>query len=139
MKHTGTLSFFVCCLLGSGSVCLGQTTSSAVTLESSSATASDSGSRQTVHVRGVVKGPKGPLPGAIVQVKNTQVLAVSSANGEFDLEVPTTAATVELVCSYAGLADEVIKLAANEKNAVIKMLKSVPRTTAEPVLESGWW
>lgn len=139
MKHTGTLGFFICCLLGSGSACLGQTASSALTLESAAATVSDSDSYQMVRIKGVVKGPKGPLPGAIVQVKNTQVLAVSAANGKFELEIPTPAATVELVCSYAGLADEVVKLAANEKNAVIKMLKPVPRTTAEPVLESGWW
>ena len=77
-----------------------------VTLESAAATVSDSDSHQMVRIKGVVKGPKGPLPGAIVQVKNTQVLAVSAANGKFELEIPTPAATVELVCSYAGLAED---------------------------------
>ena len=66
-------------------------------------------------------------------------MTVSSVGGKFALEVPTSAAMVEVTCSYVGLADVVVKLPTNVASATVKLLTPVARTRAEPVLEEGWW
>ena len=64
---------------------------------------------KTVH--GVVQGQQGALPGATVWLRGTAIIVVTNAEGEFELQVPADAKTVELTCSYAGLHDEIVRLA----------------------------
>lgn len=63
---------------------------------------------KTVH--GVVQGQQGALPGATVWLHGTRTIAVTNAEGEFELRVPADARVIELTCGYAGLQDEVVRL-----------------------------
>lgn len=63
---------------------------------------------KTVH--GVVQGQQGALPGATVGLRGSRTLAVTNAEGEFELRVPADAKVVELTCGYGGLQDEVVRL-----------------------------
>ena len=63
---------------------------------------------KTVH--GVVQGQQGVLPGATVWLHGTRTIAVTNAEGEFELRVPADAREIELTCGYAGLLDEVVRL-----------------------------
>lgn len=61
-------------------------------------------------VRGVVQGQQGALPGATVWLHGTRTVAVTNAEGEFELRVPANAQVIELTCGYAGLQDEIVRL-----------------------------
>lgn len=61
-------------------------------------------------VHGVVQGARGTLPGATVFLQGSRTIVVTNAEGEFELRVPATAKTVQLVCGYGGLQDEVVTL-----------------------------
>ncbi|MET4076451.1 hypothetical protein ABIB44_003725 [Hymenobacter sp. UYCo722] len=63
---------------------------------------------KTVH--GVVQGQQGALPGATVWLHGSRTIAVTNAEGEFELRVPAEAQVIELTCGYAGLQDEVVRL-----------------------------
>ncbi|KAA9338189.1 hypothetical protein F0P96_04905 [Hymenobacter busanensis] len=64
-----------------------------------------------VTVSGNVTNPEGlPLPGATIWVTSKRdVLAVTNADGEFTLTLPTNAPIV-LSCGYAGFEDQLIPL-----------------------------
>ena len=62
-------------------------------------------------VHGVVQNQQGALAGATVWLHGTRTMVVTNAEGEFELRVPTNAKSIELTCGYAGLQDEVIRLA----------------------------
>lgn len=79
-------------------------------------------SYKTVH--GVVQGARGSLPGATVWLRATNTLAVTNAEGEFELRVPADAKIVELTCSYAGLQDEVVQLAPVQALGSVYLLRS---------------
>lgn len=138
MTHTFISLFTAAFLLGAGHTCLAQTASTVPNLTTADIAPANAAPR-TVRVKGIVQGPKGPLPGVVLQVNGSKTMSVSGADGKFELEVPGPATVVYVTCSYAGLADETVKLPTNAPNTVIRMLKPVPRTVAEPVLESGWW
>lgn len=140
MKRTHTLLFFASLLLSISPICAGQLTSASG--KQTELTRGDHPASRPVaqsRIQGVVSGPKGPLPGAIIQVNGTTALTVSRAEGKFNLEVPNAGGTVMVTCTFAGLEDVVMKLPANTTNAVIQFEKRMPITTAEPELESGWW
>ena len=63
---------------------------------------------KTVH--GVVQNQQGVLPGATVWLHGSRTMAVTNAEGEFELRVPAEAQVIELTCGYAGLHDEVVRL-----------------------------
>ena len=62
-------------------------------------------------VHGVVQNQQGALAGATVWLHGTRTVVVTNAEGEFELRVPVDAKSIELTCGYAGLQDEIIRLA----------------------------
>lgn len=80
-------------------------------------------------VHGVVQGQQGSLPGATVWLRGSSTIAVTNAEGEFELRVPADAKTVELMCSYAGLQDEVVNLAPVQALGSVYLLRAQPSTS----------
>lgn len=66
----------------------------------------ESGNSETMVLTGKITNPAGPLPGAVVILTATRQMAVTNAEGEFELVVPTTATNLEARVTYAGFADE---------------------------------
>ncbi|MDO7853615.1 carboxypeptidase-like regulatory domain-containing protein [Hymenobacter convexus] len=61
-------------------------------------------------VHGVIQNEQGALPGATVWLQGSRTIAVTNAEGEFELQVPADAQTVQLICSYGGLQEQVLTL-----------------------------
>lgn len=80
------------------------------------------GTYKVVH--GVVQGKQGALPGATVWLHGTRTIVVTNAEGEFELRVPATAQVVELTCGYAGLQEEVVRLAPVQAMGSVYLLRS---------------
>ncbi|RAK65127.1 hypothetical protein DLM85_16440 [Hymenobacter edaphi] len=83
-----------------------------------------------VTVSGSITDAEGlPLPGATVWNPSThEILAVTNAEGEFTLNLPTNAA-VTLTCGYAGFGDQQIKLRQPHRNNdfVISLEPTAPK------------
>ncbi|MBD2721468.1 carboxypeptidase-like regulatory domain-containing protein [Hymenobacter armeniacus] len=62
-------------------------------------------------IHGVIQGEQGVLPGATVWLQGSKTIAVTNAEGEFELRVPSDAKVVRLACGYGGLQEEVVTLA----------------------------
>ncbi|UOQ97400.1 carboxypeptidase-like regulatory domain-containing protein [Hymenobacter sp. 5317J-9] len=62
-------------------------------------------------IHGVIQGEQGVLPGATVWLQGSKTIAVTNAEGEFELRVPSDAKVVKLACGYGGLQEEVVTLA----------------------------
>jgi len=75
-------------------------------------------------VHGVIQGEQGVLIGATVWLRGTRNIAVTNSEGEFELSVPADAKTVELLCSYGGLQEEVVHLAPVEAMGSVYLLRS---------------
>lgn len=86
------------------------------------------GTYKVVH--GVVQGTQGALPGATVWLHGTRTIVVTNAEGEFELRVPTTAKVVELTCGYAGLQEEVVRLAPVEALGSVYLLRTKGETAS---------
>lgn len=84
-------------------------------------------------VHGVVQNNQGALAGATVWLRGTRTVVVTNAEGEFELQVPTSAASVELTCGYGGLQDETVRLAPVQSMGSIYLLRSkaTPTEAAE--------
>ena len=74
-------------------------------------------------LHGVVQGKNGVLPGATVWLRGTRTIAVTNAEGEFELQVPADAKQVSLACGYAGLQEEVITLTPAQALGSLYMLR----------------
>ena len=74
-------------------------------------------------VHGVVQGQQGALPGATVWLHGTRTVVVTNAEGVFELLVPADAPVIELTCGYAGLQDEVVRLAPAEALGSVYLLR----------------
>ncbi|MBJ6111006.1 carboxypeptidase-like regulatory domain-containing protein [Hymenobacter sp. BT523] len=61
-------------------------------------------------IHGVIQGEQGVLPGATVWLQGSKTIAVTNAEGEFELRVPSDAKVVKLACGYGGLQEEVMTL-----------------------------
>jgi hypothetical protein len=61
-------------------------------------------------IHGVIQGEQGVLAGATVWLQGTKTIAVTNAEGEFELRVPAEAKQVQLACGYGGLQEEVVTL-----------------------------
>ena len=81
-------------------------------------------------VHGVIQGEQGVLIGATVWLRGTRNIAVTNAEGEFELRVPADAKAVELLCSYGGLQEEVVHLAPVEAIGSVYLLRGKNRYSA---------
>ena len=77
----------------------------------------------TKVIHGVVQGRLGVLPGATVWLHGTRTIAVTNAEGEFELRVPGNAKEVELTCGFGGLCEEVVRLAAVQALGSVYLLR----------------
>lgn len=75
-------------------------------------------------VHGVVQGQRGVLAGATVWLKGTRTIAVTNAEGEFQLRVPAKAKLIELTCSYGGLQEVVLRVVPAEALGSVYLLRS---------------
>ncbi|MDO7849992.1 carboxypeptidase regulatory-like domain-containing protein [Hymenobacter convexus] len=75
---------------------------------------------------GRVVNPEGALPGAVIKVVGTKEMAVSNANGEFSVLLPATSASVQLVVSYAGFADETVSVHPDSPDTTLKLASPQP-------------
>lgn len=78
----------------------------------------------TKVIHGVVQGRQGVLPGATVWLHGTRTIAVTNAEGEFELRVPTSVKEVELTCGFGGLQEEVVRLAAVQALGSVYLLRN---------------
>ncbi|MCI1189388.1 carboxypeptidase-like regulatory domain-containing protein [Hymenobacter sp. DH14] len=76
---------------------------------------------KTVH--GVVQSRQGVLPGATVWLHGSRTVVVTNAEGEFELRVPANAQVIELTCGYAGLQDEVLRVAPAQALGSVYLLR----------------
>lgn len=96
----------------------------------SPADAPKSGATKVVH--GVVQGREGALPGATVWLHGSRTIAVTNAEGEFELRVPADAKTVSLTYGYGGLHEEEVTLAPVQALGSLYLLRaSGPAATAQ--------
>ena len=59
-----------------------------------------------------------PLPGAVVALSGTKERAVTNQDGEFTLTLPDSARNVAVVVSYAGYADEAVRVNVDSVNVL---------------------
>ena len=138
MKHTCLLLLTAVCLLGRNGFCSERPTAPDPKNSNATQSVATTSSEETVRIKGLVKGPKGPLPGAVVQLNGSSTLVVTAEGGKFEMDVPASLPNVEVTCSYAGLQDVIMKLSTSSPTAVIQ-LKPAVRPKVEPTIESGWW
>lgn len=77
----------------------------------------------TTVVRGKVVSPSGILPGAVIKLKNSQQTAVTNAEGEFRLAVPTDGGPQAATVSFAGFEDEEVVLSTGEAGTDVSLAK----------------
>ncbi|MDO7849656.1 carboxypeptidase-like regulatory domain-containing protein [Hymenobacter sp. M29] len=82
-------------------------------------------------VHGVIQNERGALPGATVWLQGSRTIAVTNAEGEFELQVPADAQTVQLICGYGGLPDQTLTLAPVQAMGSIYLLKTKNATMAQ--------
>ena len=82
-------------------------------------------------VHGVIQNEQGALPGATVWLQGTRTIAVTNAEGEFELRVPADAQTVKLVCGYGGLPEQVLTLAPVQATGSIYLLPTKDDSAAK--------
>lgn len=115
MKLSFTPLLFAFLLLTFVLPCKAQYAFNGASLQSESPRDADSGEEPAASVykliHGVVQGQQGALPGATVALKNSRIIAVTNAEGEFEMRVPATAKMVTLICGYGGLQEEVVNMA----------------------------
>ncbi|GAC1590159.1 MAG: hypothetical protein NVS3B25_08370 [Hymenobacter sp.] len=70
---------------------------------------------------GKITNPSGPLPGAVIILKSTRQMAVTNADGEFELVVPASAGALQAVVTYAGYADEPMLLNAADNGSTVSL------------------
>lgn len=136
MKPCFTLCFvafsFLCCALPGRA----QDAYASVT-RPADATASDPESSPkasaTRMVHGVVQGRDGALPGATVWLHGSRTVAVTNAEGEFELRVPADAKTVSLTYGYGGLREEVVTLAPVQALGSLYLLQVSTTAVARPL------
>jgi hypothetical protein len=75
-------------------------------------------------IHGVIQDEKGVLPGATVWLQGSRTIAVTNAEGEFELQVPADAQTVQLICGYGGLKEQVLTLAPVQAMGSIYLLQT---------------
>ena len=80
-------------------------------------------------VHGVIQDEQGALPGATVWLHGSRTIAVTNAEGEFELRVPADAKAVKLVCSYGGLKQEILTTAPVQAMGSVYLVHP-PRPTA---------
>jgi hypothetical protein len=72
-------------------------------------------------VYGRVEGLTGPLPGAVIKVNNSKLVAVTNSKGEFRMEVPADSGPLPAVASYAGYADVPVVLEPTNPSSTVKL------------------
>lgn len=78
---------------------------------------------KTIALIGRVETTTGVLPGAVVEVKgNSNLRAVTDADGFFRLVVPTTTSPVPVSASYAGYDDVAANLIPGAMPAVLRLV-----------------
>ncbi|MBF9143777.1 carboxypeptidase-like regulatory domain-containing protein [Hymenobacter properus] len=78
-------------------------------------------SAEKVVLVGKITNPSGPLPGAVVILKDTKQMAVTNADGEFEFTVPANAGSLDAVVTYAGYADEKMTLNTNAEESTVSL------------------
>ena len=76
---------------------------------------------ETVVLAGKITNAAGPLPGAVVIIKSLKQMAVTNADGEFELTVPANAGDLQAVVTYAGYADEKMTLNPNGQESTLSL------------------
>lgn len=99
--------------------------------QSSPKSAATSAATKVVH--GVVQGRDGVLPGATVWLHGSRTIAVTNAEGEFELRVPADAKTMSLTYSYGGLREEVVTLVPVQALGSLYLLRASNTATARPI------
>lgn len=136
MKRCFTLYFVALSFLYCVLPCRAQDAYASVT-RPADASASDPGSSPkagaTRMVHGVVQGRDGALPGATVWLHGSRTIAVTNAEGEFELRVPADAKTVSLTCGYGGLCEEVVTLAPVQALGSLYLLQASNSAVARPL------
>lgn len=123
---------FLCCALPSRA----QDAYASVTQPSDAAASGPESSPKasaTRMVHGVVQGRDGVLPGATVWLHGSRTIAVTNAEGEFELRVPADAKTVSLTCGYGGLREEVVTLAPVQALGSLYLLRASDSAAARPI------
>ncbi len=113
--------------------------SAAPPIRSSGAVVRTEGPTQ-VRLRGTIKCPEGPLPGAVIHQSGTKTYLVTDAQGNFQLDVPAGSPPIELTCSYVGFQDVVQRVAVKPGTTITMQLKQMtklpPRDRSG---ETSWW
>lgn len=91
--------------------------------------------KTTRHLQGVVYDDSGEvIPGAVIKIKDTQMGAVTDANGYYDFVVHATPCT--LVFSYVGFTDHEEKYAGSDD--VVRNIKMTSNTNIDEVVITGY-
>jgi hypothetical protein len=89
------------------------------------------GAYKVLH--GVVQGTQGTLVGATVWLHGTRTIVVTNSDGEFELRVPANTQFVELTCGYAGLQEEVVRMASVQAMGSVYLLRSKDETVDQAI------
>ena len=76
---------------------------------------------EKVVLAGKITNANGVLPGAVVILTGSKRMAVTNANGEFEIEVPANAGPLQARVTYAGYADEIVVLNASESASTVNL------------------
>ena len=76
---------------------------------------------ETVVMTGKITNATGPLPGAVVIIKSIKQMAVTNADGEFEITVPANAGDLQATVTYAGYADEKMTLNPNGQESTLSL------------------
>ena len=76
---------------------------------------------EKVLLAGKITNTRGVLPGAVVILTGSKQMAVTNANGEFEIEVPANAGPLQARVTYAGYADEMVVLNAGESASTVNL------------------
>lgn len=84
----------------------------------------------TSLLTGKITNAAGVLPGAVIILTGSKQMAVTNANGEFELKVPTNSGPLQARVTYAGYADELVMLNAGESASTVSLTNAKIITVA---------
>lgn len=76
---------------------------------------------ETMVLAGKITNAAGVLPGAVIILTANKHMAVTNADGEFEIEVPADSGPLQARVTYAGYADESIVLNAGEATSTVNL------------------
>lgn len=72
-------------------------------------------------ITGKITNAAGALPGAVIILNGTRQMAVTIADGEFEIAVPASSGPLQARVTYAGYADEAIVLNGAEGTSTVNL------------------